>query len=1281
MKRFSSALVLVLFATMFAFGQKTGGKLIGTVSDASGAVAGASIVITDNQTGREVTATSDSEGGYTVPLEFGTYTIKITASGFKTYTATDVKIDAGRELALTTVLEVGAVTEEVTVTAEGENINATNGELSTAISPQQIRELPLNGRNPLSLLNLQAGVNPLTSSINGQRSSSTAVTRDGLNVQDNFIRTGSFVSDQPNVDDTGEFTFTSQNAGAEQGGGSSLVQLATPRGGKEFHGSLFAFNRNSEFAANRWESNISGTPRPFLNRNQYGGSVSGPVPFPHFGTGGPIVDMKKAFFFFNYEAFRLAQQALIGPSNLNPTTLLPAARNGAFTYTNTATSAATTINVLSGAGFVSPITALQGGALTVDPVIQARLLSQLPDSGNGVTTGTGYLQALSFLRGDPRERRSYTGRFDYDANDRHSVNFVYRRTSDIDARTDLAAGFSPDVFVSTTAPTDFMALAYRFTIGSSFSNEIRGGFQKAGVLFDEGNSIPDFLIAGLPFTSPEGTFRTQGRKTFYRNIQDNAVYSTGNHSFRFGGQFEIQEVTSLNYAGVNPTYTISTTANPNTPGLTAQQICGSASCINATDLGRVNTLRYTLGGIIGNSTRTANLLSAAEGYAFGPSTFQLHYNIYSGYVSDQWRVMPNLTVNLGLRYEYYTPLHNPQSRYLEPFFPNQDDIFSAAKTGNVLNFLGTNTGKPGEFFYADKDNFGPSVSVAYSPKFGNGFLGRIMPESSVIRGGFRVGYINDEYLRAPDAFNQANSGLGSLTTPLTNLRAALTPRGPDSALGPFVAVPVVSTPPSFTQPPRTFVTNNASQTASVFGVDPNYQVPRIYEWNVGFQREIGFNSVLEVRYVGSMGDQMIRSIDTNQIDYTTNGFLPDFKRAQSNLAIYDTRFNTCVATPGQTSTTCTTTLGPRSAAYNPAFAGSQQTPVLSAIGGATYAGALSDPTNISFIEVGRMGSLAQNYIALGRDTGIKFQNTSDIFALEILTNGGKYRYNALQAEIRRRFSGGLAYQVNYTFQKVLADIPDDSQLRQSPYQDNNNPGLQFGRPDYDRTHTVNANVIYELPFGRGKRFLDQGGWVDAVFGGFQFTSIVNLSSGAPLSITDPRSTAATTTRSSRQTARSSLTTKEIKALTGLFETPNGRYFIDPKVLYASAVIGGVRTRIDLYQALPAGATGLEVIAARPFGQTPFAEQVFFFNNAGEVGNLPRNFINGLPYINWDAGISKNIRFGETMRLQLRAEAFNVLNQQKPFFTSDIDISSTSFGRITTTYNQPRVIQFGARFDF
>ncbi|MDQ4120894.1 MAG: TonB-dependent receptor [Acidobacteriota bacterium] len=1258
MRKLSSLFLAFFLSTIAVLAQDTTGRIVGTVSAPDGAVPGATIVVTDNQTGKQRTVTTSEDGTFSVSqLEFGTYTVRITAQGFKAFTATEVKIDAGREYPLNAQLEIGEVTQEVTVTAGAETINATNAELATTVSRQQIRELPLNGRNPLSLLNLQAGANPTTSSINGQRSSATAVTRDGLNVQDNFIRTGTFVSDQPTVDDTGEFTVTTQNAGAEQGGGTVQVQLVTPRGGSEFHGNLFAFNRNSAFTANSFFNNANNVQRPFLNRNQFGGSISGPVPLPNFGEGGPVFEKDRGFFFFNYERFWLAQQATIN----NLTTLLPAARTGNFTYID-ASGTQRTVNVLTGQGFGSPITAAQGGVLSVDPIIQNRLLNRLPNSGNGVTTGINFLQTVSVLRSDPRIRNSYTGRFDVDINDRNTFNVVYRRNDDVDARTDIGAGFSNNVFVSTTGPTDFLAVAYRTTIGNNFSNEIRGGFQDSGVIFDEGNSIPtDYLIGQTLFTSPEGTFRTQGRNTLYRNIQNNAVYTWGNHSLRFGGNADFQETEALNLAGTTPTYNISSTANPNTPGLIANQFTGG---ISTTDLARANALRYLLGGIVGSGTLTANLGDNGN-YGFQPSIFRLNYKILSAYVSDQWRVRPNLTLNLGLRYEFYTPLNNPDGRYLEPVIPDINNLQSITNPNGVLNYVGTNAGTPGNFFNADKDNFGPTFSFAYSPKFENGLLAGLTGGDTVIRGGFRVNYLNDEYLRAPDAFNQANAGLGSVNAFATRANGSTNLR---STFSPAVNVAFEALPgfnvPSLTPPPRAFVLNNPTRLGAIFGVDPNYQVPRIYEYNFGIQREIGFKTVLEVRYVGNRSNDMIRSIDFNQIDTTSNGFLADFLRAQNNCRIQ----GATLPGTGDPLFRCTN-------AGNIGLPGQQALTVFpNLVGG----GNLTNSTNLQFIQQGLVGSLVQNYIGLGQQGTVVFQPTTQAYGIELLTNGGTFRYNALQAEVRRRFSAGLYFQVNYTFQKTLGDVPNDSQVRQSPYLDNNNPKLDYGRPDYDRTHTLNANMIYELPFGKGKRFLNQGGLVDLIFGGFQFGSIVNLSSGPPLGIIDPRGTFTRPGRAGRQSAKSSLTTNEIKDLTGVFNTPNGIYFVNPKVLYATGSNG---QRVDLTQPLPPGVTLVSVRAASPLGQAPFEGQVFFFNQAGEFGNLPRNFINGLPYVNWDASLSKNIRFTETMRLQLRAEAFNVLNRQVPFFGADLNIDSNNFGRVTSTYNTPRILQFGARFDF
>lgn len=1279
-----------LLSTIFVFGQSTTGRIVGSVSAPgdAGAIPGATIVVTDNQKGRERTVTSGEDGTFEIPqLEFGLYTVKITATGYKIFTANELKIDAGRDYPLPVQLEVGLATEEVTVTAGAEQVNSTTGELSTTVSPQQVRELPLNGRNPLSLLNLQAGVNPTSNSINGQRSSSVNYTRDGLNVQDNFIRNG-FVSDQPSVDNTGEFNVITQNAGAELGSGSTQVQLVTPRGGSEYHGSLYIFNRNSEFAANTFfnNSNINpttgrGVDRPFLNRNEFGGSISGPTPFFNFGEGGSVFDKNKAFFFFNYEGFRLANQVVVGTGAATGgvlTTLLPAARNGTFTYTDT-TGVQRTINVLTGAGLNlaganQAVFNSAGGVFSVSPVIQTRILNQLPNVGNGTTTGTNFLQNLTLLRSNPEIRNGYTGRFDYDINNRNTLNFVYRQNYITDARTDIAAGFSSQTFADQGGPTKFLAVAYQMTPTNNFSNEIRGGFQDSKPFFN-GNNIPTDFLIGLPLgiASPEASFRSQGRNTLYKNIQDNAVLSVGNHSFRFGGQVQTYRVEALNDAGITPTFNIAGVSAVN-PGLTNALFPGS---ISATDLARANSLRFLLAGIVGSGSVTANLTNLSEGFITGQrSVRKLNFELYSAYVSDQWRVTPNLTLNAGIRYEYYTPLNDPRGLYLEPRVTNFDNpVADLLNPNGVYQLVGGNAGKPGDFFKPDRDNFGPNFSFAYTPNFEKGFFSNLLSNGTVIRGGFRVNFNNDEYIRSADNANINNAGLGSVMalarseTGSTTIRASLSPVAGFTGLPMFIN-PTVS---SF---PRAYALNNA--VAGGFGtvslVDPNLQVQKSYEYNLGIQRDLGFDTILEVRYVGGRSNEVTRSIDYNQVEIRDNGFLADFLRAQNNCRIQGASLPNPTNDPRDPIFRCTN-------ANNTGLPGQQNLSIFPSIGGGgglTTAGGF-----LPFIQQSQPGELAFQYLATTGTVGNVPQALRALFlanpntgVANLLTNGGKYRYNSLQAEVRRRFSNGFAFQVNYTFQKILADVVDDGQTRVNPFLDNRNPGLDFSRPDYDRTHTINGNFIYELPFGKGKQFFNEGGIANAIFGGIQFTSIINLSSGAPLSILDPRGTLNRTGRSGRQSAFSSLTTDEIKDLTGVFKTPNGVFAINPSVLFA---LGSNGQRVDLTQPLPAGVTISSIRAASAVDQAPFSGQVFFLNGPGQTGNLPRNFINGPKFINVDMGISKNIRFSESIRLQLRAEAFNIFNRAN-FAVGDFNVNSTDFGRITTNFT-PRILQFGARFDF
>ncbi len=1073
MQKFLFLLLTMFLATTPAFAQNTTGKIIGTVSAADGAVPGAVIVVADSQTKKERTVTATGDGTFEVSqLEFGTYTVIITAPGFKTFTATSVKIDAGREYPLRVQLEVGQVSEEVTVTAGAEQINASNAELSTTVSEQQIKELPLNGRNPLSLTYLQAGSNVTTNAINGQRASSTTITRDGLNIQDAFIRTGplgnSAFSDSPSVDDVSEFSLTTQNAGVETGGGSSQIRLVTPRGGSEFHGSLFAFNRNSEFSANTFFGNAAGryvatdtnvinglnkvgdarSPRPFLNRNQFGGSLSGPLPLPHFGEGVPAFWKNKAFFFFNYEGFRLAQQATVtAPADnagvaQNITLLLPQARNGNFTFVNSA-GQTTTVNVLTGTNFTSPLLANQGGVLTVDPIIQSRFLSGLPeDCTTNTTIGLNFQKTCRILRSNPQNRDAWTSRVDVNLDDRNSVSAVYKRNNSTTGDVRFPAGFGPTAFVNSGGPTNFFTAAYNWAPINNFSNEFRGGFKYSEPFFT-GNNVPeDFLIGGAATTSPLGSRESDGRNTLYRNFQDNAVYTIGNHSIRFGGALELFKIQVQDFRGTTPVYTISTAANPNTPGLTATQICGSPTCINATELARANNLRYFLGGIVGTAIRTANLASPEEGYTFGPADQTLNYEIYSGYVSDQWRVRPNLSLNLGVRYEFYTPLNNKQQLYLEPVINNDDLAGSLRDPNGRLNVVGTNSGTPGDFSKPDRNNFAPSASFAYSPQFDDGLFSKLLGGGTVIRGGFRFNYVNDEYVKSVSTLTGANPGLGAVNTGFVNLTSALTPRGI------FTAIPSVSTIPTFTLQPRTFAANNAAanRASRVFGVDPNIEVPLLYEYNVGIQRDIGFKSVLEIRYVGSRGSNFITTQDFNQADLVGNGFTADFLRAQGNLAANDaqrpTLINACVAAGG-TLAACTAQF-PRRFDFTGA-PGTVALPVFSQLSPGVNANA---GTFIPFLEQGRVASFAQTVITNGFRNTVVFQPNPNIFFTEILTNSSRNQYNALQIELRRRFSEGLSYQVNYTFAKTLTDNPDDGQKRERSVQDQNKPNLNYTLPNF-----------------------------------------------------------------------------------------------------------------------------------------------------------------------------------------------------------------------------------------
>jgi hypothetical protein len=412
----------------------------------------------------------------------------------------------------------------------------------------------------------------------------------------------------------------------------------------------------------------------------------------------------------------------------------------------------------------------------------------------------------------------------------------------------------------------------------------------------------------------------------------------------------------------------------------------------------------------------------------------------------------------------------------------------------------------------------------------------------------------------------------------------------------------------------------------VFLVNPEIKTPMIYEYNFTIEHQFPWNMALEARYVGSRATNLLRSIDYNQIDIRDNGFAADFNRARRNLI----------------------------ANGNPAVGETLTVFPLLAAGGN-----LANATNRNFLQTGTAGEMAFNYIQLAQTGSVRFLPNPGTGVANLFTNGTWYNYNALQLELRKRLSSGLYFVSNYTFQKNLTNGIGTSQTLVEPFLDNKQPQLEKTRADYDQTQVFNLSSIYELPFGRNRRFLGSANSVvNHLIGGWSVNSVVRAASGAPITITDARGTLNRTGRSARQTPNTTLSNVDLQKLVGFYENSRGIYMLNPAVVNST--------------------TGR---ASEGYGTTPFSGQVFFNAEPGATGSLARGAINGPSNFNIDLSLLKNIQVTERVRLQIRGEAFNLLNNVNFHLTQTQDIGSVNFGRSTSTAVAARVVQFGGRLEF
>ncbi|HEY6341840.1 MAG TPA: TonB-dependent receptor [Bryobacteraceae bacterium] len=1072
--------LLILFSLVRLVWAQDTGRITGSVIDPAGAVVPKAAIRLLLHAGTSPVAqtTSNGQGLFTLEaLHPVDYDLIVEASGFQQYRLENIKVNPSRETDLPPItLKLASTAESVSVTAGAETVQTTSPEISTTVTNEMISRLPVGDRNPLAFIATQAGVAPslYETDINGQRSSFSNVTLDGINIQDNYIRTGDldYIPNQLLLDQVQEFTVTTSNESSAAEGGASQVNLVTPSGTNQLHGDALWQNRNSFLAANNWFNNQQGIHLPTLNLNQGGGSLGGPIKHD------------KLFFYVNYEAYRLRNQ-----NTEDATILTQNARNGIFSYVdqNGAVQSANVLNIVG---------------LQPDPYMNS-LLAQVPppsainnylvgDSQPGLLLNTaGY----SYLVRADEERDNATGKLDYYLSPKNYLTGTFAWNRDTVDRPDVGVGYESVSPFQNNDARKFATVAWRWNPTPTLTNELRAGLAFSPATFHYNGAYPPFLVGGTIYTSPQpaenSAILEQGRDVRTWVHMDNATWVHGKHTVKFGYFYQGVHVRTWDYSGTVPAYNVGiSSVNQQQNLLLSPYLPG----ISSADLNNANLLVASLAGLLDNDGVTYNITSPTSGFVpTAPYLRHLTFDNLAFYGQDQWKVLRNLTLTAGLRWDYYTPVNERNSLELQPEVVNNNP-YATLLSNSTLNYTGNSVGRP--FYNKDLKDFAPNIGLAWDV-FGNG--------KTSFRGGYSIAYVNDEAISVAEGFTSENPGLQAfLYNP--DLSGTITANNP------------VLPPPQF-QVPLTFANGYAQNNEVAYGLlNPNLKTPYVQQWNLSLQQKIK-GTIVEARYVGNHATDLIRAFNVNQVNIQANGFLSDFRKAQQN---------------GFLALAKTGTFDPR---YNSSIAGSQPLPVFSEL---YKGGLLTDPNFRQLIEQGQAGELAFEYTVDGENGSINFYPNPNALEADYVTNYSNSTYNSLQLEARHRLQNGMEFQANYVFEKWLSDAPGTDQYRYQNFQDVNNPGLDRARTPTDIRDQFKANYSYDLPFGTGHRF-NKPGW-DRLLSGWMTSANITWLSGVPVSIYSGRGTFLAGYDSGFNTADTTFTYPQLASILKFRMTGNGPYF-------------------------------------------------------------------------------------------------------------------------------------------
>jgi len=907
------------------------------------AIVGAIVKITNSQTGLERSSATGNTGEYEfVALPPGAYTLTVEMGGFRKNVQTNLQLLVNSPATQNVTLEVGGKTETVEVSAQGVALNTTDASLGVAFGENQVKELPMEGRNVPDLLSLQPGVAylgnrsdvPVSDSrngaVNGARSDQSNVTLDGVEVNDEGGH--AFTSVLPvTLDSVEEFRVTTTNSNADQGGSSGAqVALVTKSGTNEFHGSAYEYNRNTYTSANDYfvksaelqncaSANVQDCNiPPKLIRNIFGGSLGGPL------------KKDRLFLFLNYEGTRRAEQ--VSETNQVPSAAL---RDGVIQYLCPLNSDGSP-NTKACPG--NPVIGLSGTSYTAPPGYEALSPTQIalmdplqkgPDKAalaylqtyptpNVTSYGDGVnYQGFNWAAPIYDRQNVYIAKLDYnisrDAKHHLSVTGALRN----DANDTLGAPFFPGQAPSDANVNYSKGIIgnYSGVISNSLVNDFRYGFVRESVGF-LGNSNQDWiLMRGLNDQSGAIT-RTNSFQRPTHNFADDVSWIRGKHTFQFGGQVGIirEPRTSLRSSfsdGSTNSGWFNTTgfAGKNSPLNPALNPSGAGPCDPTTGTGCLpgvdgsfsNSYDFPLTAMMGMVSEVdaqynygRNGQALPEGAALSRN---FAINSYEIYAQDVWKVKPTLTVTLGLRYNLFSPPWETNGLQVSPtenlgtWFANRayegaNGIPSNQDNPVAFDWSGpANGGKTG-FYDWDYKNLGPRVAFAWAPNRPNGLLGALFGAGKTsIRGGFGIVY---------DRFGQGlvddfdRNGSFGLSTTLTNNAVTNTvqsvPRLTDMHTIPTTDNDgnTIFLPAPAANFPVPFPPGNFTAATSL---DSSLKTPYEYTIDLSVSRELRAGYSLEVAYVGRLSHRLLTEEDMAMpLDFKDKASGLDYFKAVDALA-------------------------------------------------------------------------------------------------------------------------------------------------------------------------------------------------------------------------------------------------------------------------------------------------------------------------------------------------------------------------------------------------------------